>query len=298
MSAVPDLREDLQALVESVTPSATEPLGVYVFAAADPGAALARYVESAVFLEVFGNSAEMLEKEYEPYEAASIFVCVIDHRRRCPAGMMRVMLPSSAGFKTFNDVAPVWGVGADEMVALTGIPLDARATWDIASLAVAPDYRGKAATGLVTLGLLQGLTTMAWNLGIDWFVAIFDVVVLRMIRWKLHMTFSCFTGVTAASYLGSPASVPAWCRLTEAKRRFTDVDPGLHDLLFEGVGLEAALRPLELGEAVERVAGISAAIRPPTRASGDGSGRHHLEGAASRPYGVGDLEESVRAHGT
>jgi len=262
MSALPDFREDLQALVHAVTPPATEPLGAYLFASDDPGAALARYVESSVFLEVFGNTEELLEKEYEPYESASIFVCVVDHRRRCPAGMMRIMLPSSAGFKTFNDVAPVWGVGADEMVARSGISLDPRATWDIASLAVAPEYRGKAATGLVTLGLFQGLTTMAWNLGIDWFVTIFDAAVLRMIRWKLHMTFSCFTGVTAASYLGSPASVPAWCRLTDAKARFSEVDPGLHDMLFEGVGLEAALRPLELGEAVERVAGISSAIRP------------------------------------
>src|SRR5580700_11513343 len=126
-------------------PGIPAPLGVYLFRATDPAAELARHVERVVFMETFGNTPELLAKEYAPYEDASIFLCVVDHLRRVPAGTMRIVLPSVVGFKTLDDAEPVWGEPVAAMAARTDIDIDLARTWDIATLAVDPAYRGKAA---------------------------------------------------------------------------------------------------------------------------------------------------------
>jgi hypothetical protein len=245
----------LRRLAADVVPDgAAQPFGVYAFGPDDPASELARSVERDVFLEAFGNTEELLAKEYGPYEAASLFLCVLDHRRRVPAGMMRVLRPSPAGFKSLVDVEPTWGVGVDDLFARAGLVHEPERTWDVATLAVGPEYRGKAATGLVSLALYQSLTLAARRRDIDWFVAIFDVAVLRMIRWKLHMTFAGFRGVAAASYLGSVASMPAWCRLTEAEARLGTRAPELRALLFDGTGIEAAVRAVDLDRATRLAA--------------------------------------------
>jgi hypothetical protein len=252
---------EIHALVDAVIGGSgappAEPMGLYLFAASDPAAALGTEVEQTVFFETFGNTPELLAKEYEPYEPWSVLLVVVDHLRRQPAGVMRILVPSPAGFKTFNDVGPLWGVEVDAMLARTGISLDRSATWDVATLAVGPQYRGKAATGLVTLALFQGLTMLGWRLGVEWFIALLDMPVFRLIRWKLHMTFAGFTDVPAMPYLGSPASIPVWCRVPDGKERLAERDSDLHDLLFHGVGIEAAVRPLDLAPALERVSRIS-----------------------------------------
>src|SRR5580700_6711894 len=105
-------------------PGIPAPLGVYLFHADDPAAELARHVERVVFMEAFGNTPELLAKEYAPYEGSSVFLCVMDHLRGLPAGTMRIVLPSEAGFKTIDDAAPVWGEPLDTMAARTGLDID------------------------------------------------------------------------------------------------------------------------------------------------------------------------------
>ena len=237
----------LQQLARAVTPAGTTaPFGVYLLRASDPVSELARHVERVVFLETFGNTPELLAKEYAPYEESSIFLCVVDHVRHVPAGTMRVLLPSALGFKTLDDTVPVWGETIETMAARTGIDIDLTRTWDIATLAVAPEYRGKATMGLVSMGLYQALALATPRCGIEWLLAILDVPVFRMIRWKLRMPMAGFDGVAARPYLGSPASMPVWCSVRETERRIAASDPDLHALYFKGVGIEPALRPLDL----------------------------------------------------
>ncbi len=247
---------------ELAAPGATAPLGVYRFGAEDPGAELARHLERVVFLETFGNSAELLAKEYGPYEESSVFFCVLDHRRRLPAGVMRVLVPSEAGFKTIHDVEPVWGEPLGAMAARTGLDLDLARTWDIATLAVAPEYRGKATMGLVAMGLYQALALVTPPSGIEWLLAILDVPVLRMIRWKLRMPMAPFAGVGAQPYLGSAASLPVWCNVTDTERRIAATDPDIHALYFDGVGMEAAVRPLDLRSTLPAVVSGTGATAP------------------------------------
>ena len=104
-----------------------QPFGTYVFAADEPGAALARAVEREVFLETFGDTPEVLDAEYAQYDDASVFFVVVDHRRRVPAGMMRVITPSPAGFKSLDDLLPAWGVPPHD--ALRSVDT----SWDLAT---------------------------------------------------------------------------------------------------------------------------------------------------------------------
>ncbi|HXX91498.1 MAG TPA: hypothetical protein VEI83_14865 [Acidimicrobiales bacterium] len=243
--------EPVRRLVRRVMggPSAV-PFGLYLFGPDDPGADLARRVEEEVFLETFGNTPELLAKEYGQYEPSSIFLCVVDHLRELPVGAMRIVVPSAAGFKTFDDIGPVWHDDVEAMFERTGVALVPGRIWDVATMAVASEYRGKAVIGLATLGLYQGLVQTARRCGIEYFVCILDMPIFRMMQSKLHLTFAGFAGVGPLPYLGSPASLPVWCYLPDVKGRFAAADMNLHHIVFEGTGLEAVVEPLDLEAAV------------------------------------------------
>lgn len=256
---------DVRRLTRQVVrPDAEQPFGAYVFGCDGPGADLARHLEQAVFLEAFGNTPEVFAREYRRYEASSFFICVINHLRSVPVGCMRVLAPSPAGFKSLDDIEPVWGCRAGELIERSGLALDTSRTWDIATLAVAADYRAGASGGLVSMGLYQTLTLAAFHCGIDWFIAIFDMPVFRLVRWKLCMIFAGYEGIGPLPYLGSDASLPAWCDVTQAERRLAEQDPDLHAVLVQGVGLEAALRPVDLATADSYV------VRPGEAAAASG----------------------------
>lgn len=247
MGGSSELRDaEIGRLVQHVAaPGATEPFGAYLFRTDEVGAELGRYVERSVFFEAFGNSPELLGEEYGRYETASAFICIVDHLRNRPAGMMRILLPSPVGFKSLNDIEPVWGESPELLMSRTGIVLPPESTWDIATLAVSADYRGKASTGLVSMGLYQTLGMVAPRCGIDWLVAILDAVVHRILR-KLKMPFAGFKGIGPLPYLGSSASLPVWCNIAEMKTHLAVSDPDLHAAYFEGVGLEPAIRPIDI----------------------------------------------------
>jgi hypothetical protein len=238
---------DIRRLARRVVdPSAAEPFGVYVLRAAEPDAELGRFVERTVFLETFGNTPELLADEYAPYEPTSIFICVIDHLRLLPAGVMRILLPSEVGFKSLNDIEPWWGEPARVVIRRTGLDIDLERTWDIATVAAMAEYRGKAMAGLISIGLYQAATMMARSCGIEWTVAILDMPVYRMIR-KLNIPFFGYKGVPPLPYLGSPSNLPVWCHISpEEERRLALSNPKMYQILIEGTGLEPALRPVDL----------------------------------------------------
>ena len=168
-------RSDLERLARSVIGEGTrQPFGAYVFLPDDPAAELGRSVERAVFLESFGNTPELLGTEYGPYEASSLFYVVLDHRRLRPAGVIRMIVPTKGGpgLKSLNDIGPIWHEPAESILKRSGIGLTLDRTWDIATLAIDPQYRSAAATGLVALGLYQSIVRTGETLGVEWMVAI------------------------------------------------------------------------------------------------------------------------------
>lgn len=241
-------------------PSRPEPFGVYVGSGDDPAAQVGREVERIVFGEAFGNTAAQLAEEYGPYEHASFFLCVVDHHRCLPAGAVRVIVSSDAGFKSLNDIEGVWRRPTAQVLADSGVDPDPERVWDIATLAVLADYRGKATSGLVSLAAYQAVTTSALNCGVERYVAIIDRAVLRLLQWQLCRLFTPFAGLAPMSYLGSASSVPVWSDLGPWERRMTEKDPTLHDLIFEGHGMEAALRGVDRS-AVLDVVGRLASVR-------------------------------------
>ena len=169
-------QRELRALTgELCVPEGEEPFGAYLFGPDEPGAELGRHLERQVFLEAFGNTVEDLAREYARYEKSSLFIVIVDHVRRLPAGVIRVVTPSPAGLKSLNDLEAGWGESADIMMQRTGLDFEPDKIWDVATLAVPPEYRGRATQGLVTMGLYQTLTMGARSIGVELLVAILDV---------------------------------------------------------------------------------------------------------------------------
>jgi hypothetical protein len=242
-------REGLRELGGRVVAAAgqpSEPFGVYAFSADAPESELARHVEREVFYEFFNNTPELLEAEYGPYEASTLFVCMMDHRRRLPAGVIRLVLPSPAGLKSLGDVEPVWGHRIEDVLARMSLRLEADSAWDVATLAVDSEYRGRATDGLVSLGLYQSVAQLALRCHVKWVVTVLDLVVLNVLQGVMADPFERFAGLEPLPYLDSPASLPVYCDLDAYFARLETADPSMYEILFDGRGLEAAIRPLAL----------------------------------------------------
>jgi hypothetical protein len=225
--------------------------GTYFFRNDEPEADLARQVEQVVFMEAFGNTPELLAAEYGPYERSSLFVCVIDHRRSLPVGSMRVLLPSGP-HKSLDDIEGPWNASLDEVLVRTGIDIDRAATWDLATLAVDPSYRD----GTVRSALFQGVNTASLLTGAKWYVAILDIVVLRMIQSCTSRIFSRYAGVDPMRYLDSVSSLPVYSDLEAYLDRLRREDPHSYELMWCGKGLEPVVSLPDWADVEAKIATI------------------------------------------
>lgn len=217
------------------------PFGFYIIRSDEDYAELGRAVEREVFYDFFGNTPDLLQAEYDPYEGSSLFLVVIDHLRRTPAGVLRILLPSPVGFKTFHDIEKHWGEPIDEVVARTGMELDPESLWDVATLAVTREYRGEATQGLVTLGLYQGMDMLTNLVDLKHGVAILDLIVYDQVQTAFHRPFAPFMGLEPKRYLDSPSSLPIWCDIQEYRSRLAMIDADLYEVLYAGKGFEAMI---------------------------------------------------------
>jgi hypothetical protein len=252
------LREQCAALVERS--GSDQPFGTYLVPSNDPAAEIGRAVERQVFGEFFGNTPEMLAEEYAPFEPSSIFLCVIDQRRLVPAGVSRSIVPSAAGFKSLHDIPRVWGADADDLIARSESGLELGRCRDIATLATARDYRGAGTEGLVSLALYQAIIMSSLATHAPWLVAVMDVAVIDLLSERIGSPFSKYPGVVPRRYLDSPASLPVYVDLPAYGNRLAGADANMHSILFEGTGLEAAVRTPDW--AAEGAAAISALDLP------------------------------------
>jgi hypothetical protein len=249
-------RERLRELGGQVVAAAgqpSQPFGVYAFAAHEHESELARHVEREVFYEFFQNTPELLAAEYGAYEDSTVFLCVLDHRRRLPAGVIRLVLPSATGFKSLDDVEAVWGHRLDDVLDRTGMNLTTERVFDVATLAVDAEYRGRATDGLVSLALYQAVAQLAVRCDVRWVVTILDLVVLNLVQQATSHAFEGFAGLEPLRYLDSPASLPVYCDLDAYFPRLETADPSMYEILYDGRGLEPAVRPLDLEPALAHV---------------------------------------------
>lgn len=221
----------------------TEPFGLYGFTGASRESVLPRAVERNVFAEQFGNSPELLAAEYGAYEPSTFFFCVIDHRRNLPVGSVRVLLPSPEGFKTLADIERTWGLPLDDTLERSGLQLDHNRVWDVATIAVDREYRGKVTQSLVSGSLYQAICRGAYLAEVGWMIAVLDLIVLDLIQAISHDAYQRFAGCEPLRYLDSPASLPVYCDADAYLPRLAEIDPATYALLIDGQGMEEAVRP-------------------------------------------------------
>jgi hypothetical protein len=258
------VQEELRELARPVVEAAghpSEPFGVYLFRADTPQARLARYVEDTVFAEWFGNSSELIDAEYGPYDESTYFITVIDHLRHLPAGMIRVTIPSERGLKTLADIEAVWKQPLDETVARTGLEWDRSVVWDVATMAVHADYRGKATDGMISLAMYQAVVRSFRSGGARWFVCVLDLHVANLMQDLTSQPFWTFDGVEPINYLDSPASNAFWCDFEEYGPRLRSADPFMYGVLFDGVGIESVVREASYDVAAEMAGRTAPALR-------------------------------------
>jgi hypothetical protein len=205
----------------------------------------ARRVEAQVFLQAFGNTPEVMEQEYGPYEERSRFVTVIDEVGGSALGTARLILPDDAGtVKTLTDVAgEPWHL--DVAVALRAAGLSGRPVWDVASLAVDRRYRSGASGAEVSLALCHGIWQYSRNCGVHGLVTILDDRVLRLVQ-VMGLPWNPMAGATSRYYLGSPASTPCDFRVGSAADSVRARRPDLLPALFDGTFRSIALDPADL----------------------------------------------------
>jgi hypothetical protein len=258
-SADDEARDALREVAGSLIPkSSKQPMGLYLCRPEDEVAALPLHVERSVFEESIPNAADLLVDEFGPYEHATLLLCVIDQHRRLPAAMLRLIFPSTQGLKTLNDIEPIWGLSTAQLYERSGIEYESAHTWDIATLAIAPEYRAAAFQGVITMALCQTLSVLGMRCEFTSSVAVLHLPVLRMLQWKLHRPFTEFADVEPRGYLESPASLPVWMRLEDWHQRLFERDRVLYDIMTSGTGLESVVRPPDWDGAAELAAEVSA----------------------------------------
>jgi hypothetical protein len=205
----------------------------------------ARRVEAKVFLQAFGNTPEVMEQEYGPFEERSRFVTVIDDVSGSALGTARLILPDDAGgLKTLSDVAGApWHLPVADTLRAAG--LSGGLVWDVASLAVDPRYRSGTSGAEVSLALCHGIWQHARSCGVDGLVTILDDRVLRLVQ-VMGLPWYPMAGATSRYYLGSPASTPCDFAVASAEESVRTRRPDLVPALVHGTFRSIALDPADL----------------------------------------------------
>lgn len=228
--------EAVRLLIERKLQPTESRYGVYVVESSDPAANLGRAVELEVFGEFFDNNEELMKREYGPYEQDSTFIIVLDKQTSEPAGVMRLIQNGPNGLKSLNDLSKEpWLKGIDAVFEEDGLsPHDLDKTWDIATLAVRKEYRGKTA---VSAALYHALYLSSEKRQIENWVAILDDNVLELLG-ALGIHFKRYVGVGSANYLDSPASTPVYGNKPEIVDYLRVNSPDAYNYLVLGKGLE------------------------------------------------------------
>ncbi len=94
----------------------------------------------------------------------------------------------------------------------------------------------------MSLALYQAIIMSSLATEAPWLVAVMDVAVIDLLSERIGSPFSKYPDVQPERYLDSPSSLPVYVDLPAYGDRLAGADANMHDILFRGTGLEAALR--------------------------------------------------------
>ena len=250
-------REELRELATQVIAAAgdpTEPFGVYLFLPEQPESELPRSVERAVFDEFFGNSAELLDAEYGEYEPSSYFICVLDHRRRLPAGSGRVTCPRPGlqdPGRHRGDLAAADRRGRRAQRGRLGDRRGLGRRDDRRGARVPRQGHRRPHLVVDAAGRHDGHAHVRWtDLGRDPRPG----GARAAINVAIHDAWQPFADLAPMRYLDSPLSVPCFVDTTAFEPTLQAADPIMHDIIYRGVGIEAVVRPPVFDPLLQRMA--------------------------------------------
>jgi hypothetical protein len=164
----------------------------------------ARAVEYTVFKEAFGDTREVMDREYRPYEDRSAFITLAEGADAV-LGVCRLIFPDAGegGLKSVDDIdRGPWGVSASDHLTRHGL----RRGFDIATISVLRQAES-AATFLASRCLFHAIYSIARTGGWDHSVGILDATILRYLR-AYGIPITTIGGARPARYLGSTRSLP------------------------------------------------------------------------------------------
>lgn len=169
---------------------------------------IGRFIERAVFQDTFGNDSDEMEREYSAYESASTFFLSVDRLTGKATGVLRVIKNSDAGLKSYDDAVNNFSISPEKIATHPGMD-DMDKVWDVGTIAVLPEFRGK--DGPVSILLERAVYKSALDHDIPSLISIVDEKALARLRspWRgVGIPFKPLGGAKAQSYLGSGKSYP------------------------------------------------------------------------------------------
>ena len=198
-----------EQIIEQNPDIAGQMFACFAFRGDSPFANLGRSKEAEIFNDTFANDIDTMTKQYGPYEANSIFFVTIDPINKKVVGVLRAIENSDIGLKTLNDIQkPPLEISPQQFMEFHSVD-DLNNCWDIGTVAVDKDYRGKT-TGYIASALLyRSLFLKANKEGIKHFIAIVDNGAYKGLK-MVGMPFVPILDREPFSYLGSEESTAVY----------------------------------------------------------------------------------------
>jgi ribosomal protein S18 acetylase RimI-like enzyme len=206
---------EAQRLVDELLDSTvgTRRFSVHLAGPDDAAALVSLQVAADVFLDAFGNTADLLRDEYAALLPSMTHLTVLDRVTRTAVGSLILQAAPAEALKTVVDLAgEPWSIPADDALAALGLARGDRTAVDQLLVAVRPEYRN--------LGLAQLLLYAGWVFsvegGIHLWTAIIDEPLRRGMNELTHGALIPIAGAATQPYLGSAASTPISVRMNPA----------------------------------------------------------------------------------
>jgi len=189
--------------------------------------------EADVFLDRFGDGAELLEECFGPHEADTTWLALIDDAGVAVASA-RLVVPGAAPTKYEVYLAEEpWF--ADPARLMGDARLNRATTWDVASISVR--RRSHAQGALWTAALCHGLFQVAKVNEVTATVAVLDEGARQLLA-RHGIVYSTLPGTWTAEFCGSPASTPVYADMRAMVAHQRRAFPEAHRLVTMGLGLD------------------------------------------------------------
>src|SRR4051794_34512307 len=201
-------RVESSRLARSLTSGSSGRLSAHLAGPDDDAALLSLQLTGSVFLEAFGNTPELLHREYAELLRSMTHAVVLDKVAQAPVGALILQEGPAASLKTVVDLAaPPWSFSAaSSLFALDLAPHD-RTAADLLVMAVDREFRNRSIAQL----LMYAGWVASVARGIDRWTAILDDGLLRGLD---QLTAGAVVPLaSSAPYLGSPGSTPITVRM-------------------------------------------------------------------------------------